>query len=236
MSVAGPYSRPSQSVQAVEAILSRVPYLAELPVEVFAALAQVAVRRRLDADNIIFWEGDPCAGLYVVESGVVKILRMSKDGREQIVAMIHPGDTFNDVAALDGGPNPATTIAHTDAVVWCIQRGDLRRTVDRYPVLAWALIASMAKRARHLIGLVEDLALHSVKSRLARLLLNQAQSNESDDVPRLLTQEEMASRLGTVREMVGRSLRSLAADGILEFDRHRIVILDADRLIEEADK
>jgi len=226
----------TQADTSINAILSQVPYLAGLSAQIFAALGEVAIRRRVDAEGIIFWEGEPCAGLYVVESGVVKVLRMSKDGREQIVTMIHPGDTFNDVAALDGGPNPATTIAHTETVVWCIQRDDLRHIVNRYPPLAWALIASMAKRTRHLIGLVEDLSLHSVKSRLARLLLAQAQANESDDVPRLLTQEEMASRLGTVREMVGRSLRSLATDGILEFDRHRIVILDADRLTAEAEK
>ena len=229
------HQNPPLPPQSVQEILSQVTYLQGLDGEIYAALAQVASRRRLIAGNTIFWEGDPCAGLYMVESGVIKILRMSKDGREQIVAMIHPGDTFNDVAALDGGPNPATTTAHTDAVVWCVPRPELARIVHRYPSLAWALIGTMARRTRHLLGLVEDLSLRSVKSRLAQLLLQQAKANDSDDVPRLLTQEEMASRLGTVREMVGRSLRSLAADGIIEFDRHRILILDADRLAEEAD-
>ncbi len=225
-------SAPPQSAQE---ILSQVTYLQGLDAEIYAALAKVASRRRLTAGNILFWEGDPCAGLHMVESGVIKILRMSKDGREQIVHMVHAGDTFNDVGALDGGPNPATATAHTDAVVWCVPRLELERIVHRHPALAWALIGTMARRTRQLLGLVEDLSLRSVKSRLAQLLLQQAQANDSDDVPRLLTQEEMASRLGTVREMVGRSLRSLAGDGVIEFDRHRIVILDADRLAEEAD-
>lgn len=228
-------SHPTVQFSPMVEILSRVPYLTGLDPAIFTALAQVANRRRLDAGNIISWEGDPCAGLFVVESGAVKILRMSKEGREQIVHIAHAGETFNDVAALDGGPNPATTIALSDVVVWCIPRPDLERLVHRYPPLAWALIASMARRTRQLLGLVEDLSLRSVKSRLARLLLKQAQANEGDRAPRLLTQEEMASRLGTVREMVGRSLRSLAADGIIQFDRHRIAILDAERLAEEAD-
>ena len=77
--------------------------------------------------------------------------------------------------------------------------------------------------------------MRTVKGRVARLLLDQAQTNQADVVPRLLTQEEMASRLGTVREMVGRALRSLAADGVIEFDRHRIVILDPLRLAQEAE-
>jgi len=81
----------------------------------------------------------------------------------------------------------------------------------------------VAGMARHLVDLVEDLAMRTVKGRVARLLLDQAQTNQADVVPRLLTQEEMASRLGTVREMVGRALRSLAANGVIEFDRHRIV-------------
>lgn len=77
--------------------------------------------------------------------------------------------------------------------------------------------------------------MRSVKGRLANLLLDQAEANETDAVPRMLTQEEMASRLGTVREMVGRALRGLASDGIIEFDRHRIVVLDVERLRKEAE-
>ena len=77
--------------------------------------------------------------------------------------------------------------------------------------------------------------MRSVRGRLAHLLLMLAGESEDDEVPRLLTQEQMASKLGTVREVVGRALRDLAADRIIEFDRHRIVILEPDRLAEEAD-
>ena len=93
----------------------------------------------------------------------------------------------------------------------------------------------MASRARYLVGLVEDLAMRNVRGRLARLLLEEAEGTERRTVPRMLTQEEMAARLGTVREMVGRTLRSMAASGLIEFDRHRIVILDPERLAEEAE-
>ena len=100
--------------------------------------------------------------------------------------------------------------------------------------MAWALIESLARRARHLVGLVQDLSMRNVRGRLARLLLEQAQSAGDESIPRMLTQEEMASHLGTVREVVGRALRGLASNGIIQFDRHRIVILDAERLAEEA--
>ncbi|HRW07226.1 MAG TPA: Crp/Fnr family transcriptional regulator, partial [Caldilineaceae bacterium] len=156
-------------------------------------------------------------------------------GREQTLNTFSPGDTFNDVAVLDGGRSPATALAFTDAILWRIARSDLQHLAMRHPALAWALIESIARRARYLVGLVQDLSLRSVKSRLAKLLLDQARAAEEEVVPRMLTQEEMASRLGTVREVVGRALRSLAAAGIIEFDRHQIVILDSERLAEEAE-
>ena len=96
-------------------------------------------------------------------------------------------------------------------------------------------IESISRRTRQLVGMVQDLSMRSVKGRLAHLLLEQAEANEDDALPRMLTQEEMASRLGTVREMVGRALRSLASAGIIEFDRHRIIILDVERLRKEAE-
>lgn len=209
--------------------------MAGLPVDVVEALANMASRHTYPAGVMLFSEGDPVAGLYLVESGSVKVCRFSKEGREHTLHVFTAGDTFNDVAALDGGPNPASAIAFTDAVAWRVARTDLHRIAQRYPALAWALLESIARRTRYLVGLVQDLSARNVKARLARLLLEQTQVQEPKDMAQMLTQEEMASRLGTVREVVGRALRNLASAGIIEFDRHRIVILDAERLAEEAE-
>ncbi len=216
-------------------LLQKVNLLQGIPNAALQKLVGSAVRRSHSAGAILFVEGDPVVGFYLIESGAVKISRVSQDGREHILLILRAGDSFNEVAALDGGPNPATATAQTDAVVYCILRGELRQTVAEYPALAWAMIESLARRARHLVGMVQDLSMRSVKGRLANLLLEQAQSNAADATPQMLTQEEMASRLGTVREMVGRALRNLANDGIIEFDRHRIVVLDVDRLRREAE-
>ena len=219
------------------ALWQTVPYLTALPLEIIRTLATAASCHRYEAGTLIFTEGDPVSGLFFIEEGTVKICRYSKEGREQILSLFNRGDTFNDVAALDGGPNPATAIAFTDVIMWRIARPDLQQIVQRYPALAWALIESIARRTRHLVGLVQDLSLRSVKGRLAKLLLEQAraQAGTQDSVPRMLTQEEMASRLGTVREVVGRALRSLVASDLIALDRHQIVILDAERLAEEAE-
>ncbi len=212
-----------------------VPYLEGLPLEIIEALANSAIARHHAAGTVIFTEGDADNALYMVEEGTIKICRHSRDGREQTLNTFTRGDTFNDVAALDGGPSPATAIAFTDAVLWRVARSDLQHLATRHSALAWALIESIARRTRYLVGLVQDLSLRSVKSRLAKLLLDQANAGEDDVLLRMLTQEEMASRLGTVREVVGRALRALAATGLIEFDRHQIVILDIEGLREEAE-
>lgn len=184
---------------------------------------------------MIFLEAEPNQGLYLVEQGTVKICRYAADGREHILHLVHPGDTFNDVAALDGGPNPACATAFNDVTLWRIPRAELRRVAAQHPELAWALIESIAQRARYLVNVVQDLAMRNVKGRLARLLLEEARSAERGTPPVALTQEEMASRLGTVREVVGRALRSLAAENVIAMEKQRIVIVDRRRLEQAAE-
>lgn len=211
-----------------------VQYLHGLPRHIISELASVATLHHYGAGEIIFLEFEPVAGLHLVAVGSVKISRFSKDGREHILSVIKRGQTFNDVAVLDGGANPATATALTDADLWCIRRPDLYTIATRYPELAWALIESIARRTRYLVDVVQDLSMRNVKGRLSRLLLEQIDVAEESPA-RMLTQDEMASHLGTVREVVGRALRALATAGIIKIDRHRIVILDRDRLVEEAE-
>lgn len=221
-----------QSTQAAR--WSRVPFLVDVGDEPIAALAEVATRHVYDQGQTIFLEGEPVSGIYLVEFGVVKICRFALDGREHILTLINAGDTFNDVAALDGGPNPACAVAFTTAVVWRIDRTDLKNIVTRYPALAWALIENLAGRSRHLVRVVQDLAARSVRGRLARLLLEQASAGEEGRTPIPLTQEEMAAMLGTVREVVGRTLRGMAADGLIAVERQHIVVVDRAGLEAEA--
>lgn len=228
-------ARLKQNRQAAYALWRQVPYLQAVPTDVVNALADAATSRVYSAGEMIFAEGDPVAGLFLIEQGTVKIARFSNEGREHTLLTLSRGDTFNDVAALDGGPNPATAIASTESVLWRIQRDLLREIARRSPELSWALIESVARRTRYLIGITQDLALRNVRGRVAHLLLQQAEAYERGETPPMLTQEEIASHLGTVREVIGRTLRSLAAEGIIEIDRHRMVILDRARLEAEAD-
>jgi CRP/FNR family cyclic AMP-dependent transcriptional regulator len=216
-------------------LLRELQYFAHLDDEILQAVTEVARMRHYSPDEIIFLEGDPCAGLFIVQSGRVKIFEISVEGREQSLHFVGPGRSFNDVAALDGGPNPATVVAMQPTTCVVIDRDSMVRLVKSYPALALAVIESIAARTRHLVTLVEDLSFRSVQARLARLLLEEAQARgRGDQVPRLMTQQEMAARLGTVREVVGRALRALEDRGVIRIQRHRIVILDRKELERQA--
>lgn len=219
-------------------LLRRVPCFAGLADDLLAALAAVAGERHCARGEVIFLEGDPCAGLFVVVTGGVKIYKLSLQGREQVLRHLGPGSTFNDVAALDGGPNPASAAATADTTLLVFSHADIRRLARAHPALAWAFIESISFHARYLVQMVEDLALRPVKARLARLLLNEAErSIVRSEIGRnqMVTQTEMAARLGTVREMVGRALRELADERLIVMDRHRIVIADRAGLMRVAE-
>jgi CRP/FNR family cyclic AMP-dependent transcriptional regulator len=210
------------------ALLRRLPYFAALDAPTLQAVAAAAVRRTVGADEIVMLEGEPCAGLFVVQSGRVKVTRTSLAGREQILHIAGPGEAFNDVPGFDGGPNPATVQAMADSTLLVIDRATLLSLFDRYPSLAQAVVAVLAARCRQLVAMVEDLSLHGVTARLAGLLLDQA---AQADAP-ALTRAQMAARLGTVREMVSRSLRELEQDGLIRLEGAHIVIVDRAGLVE----
>lgn len=227
----GALSPPTEIV----ALWQQTSFLRAVPASAVLALAQYATPHTYAREEVIFLEGEPTAGLYLVVAGVVKICHYSREGREHILHFIQRGDTFNDVSVLDGGPNPATAVAHTDVTLWRIERNDLRTVVERNPALAWAMIENLARRARLLVSTVQDLAMRNVRGRLARLLLDQAEASERGAAPAPLTQEDIAHHLGTVREVIGRTLRALAADGLIAIERQQIVILDRERLRAEAE-
>lgn len=206
--------------------LKSLPYFRSLEDEQLMRLAQRVIEHTVEKDQIIFLDGEPCAGLYLVREGCVKIYKLSSEGREQILSYVRRGGSFNEVAVFDGGPNPANAAAIEPTTIWILPRQVALEMIERYPQVALAVIHNLGARLRHLVNLVEDLSLRQVSTRLAKLLLETATGAE----PQPLTQQEMAARLGTVREMIGRSLRQLQARGLIRVERGKIVILDREGL------
>ena len=216
-----PVRNPADLAERV-ALLRRLPYFASLAPAVLEGVAALARRRTVNTGEVLFLEGEPCAGLFIVQSGRVKISRMSPEGREHILHFAGPGEAFNDVPVFDGGLNPATVEAISASQLLVIPRSAMLELFERYPQLAQAVVAVLAARCRQLVAQIEDLSLRSVTARLAGLLLDQADQPQAPP----LTRAQMAARLGTVREVISRSLRELEAEGYLRLEGPRIVLLD----------
>jgi CRP/FNR family transcriptional regulator len=177
---------------------------------------------------MIFGETEASGGLWLIEAGSVKVFKLTPDGREHVLHLLGPGDTFNDIAALDGGHNPANAGAASRVQAWVIPAAVLQATLASDHTLALAVIAGLARRVRHQVYQIEDLALRSVSGRLARFILEQAE-NPALAAP-AVTRALIAAHLATTPESVSRALRVLEQSGAIRFDRHRILITKANLL------
>ena len=212
-------------------LLQAVPYFTALDDAALTDVAAEFIIRRYRAGELIFLEGDPEAGLHLVAEGLCKVYRMSEAGREQVLAVLKPGDSCNEVPVVDGGPNPANLVAVEDSTVWVITAQALTRLRHRHPQLNDIIINSLAMRCRQLVQRIHNLSFLSVTGRLAAFLLQQGEADTPLSRHRW-TQDEIAAHLGTVREMVGRAFRELQHAELIAIDRHRIEILDRDGLRE----
>lgn len=208
--------------------LASLPYFRVMSPDRLADLASWAVARTFAAGEIIFMQDDPSAGLWIVEAGRVKISRLSPDGREHILLFVGPGESFNDIPALDGGANPGTATALSPVTAWRLPSEVLLDELRADPELALAVIGILAGRMRQLVQQIEDLALCSVTARLARFLLKQV-TGESVSGPGV-TRTMIAAHLATTPETVSRALRTLEEIGAIRFDRQTILIERADLL------
>jgi CRP/FNR family transcriptional regulator len=213
-------------------LLRGLTYFEKLDAPQLAQLASLAIQRRFEPDALILAEGDASAGLWLLEAGHVKIYKLTPDGREHILHLFGPGDTFNDVAALDRGPNAANAAALGPVLAWVIPTERLQSYLATEQALALGVIQALARRIRQLVLQVEDLALRSVTARLARFILAQAE-NPALGGP-AVTRALIATHLATTPETVSRALRALEQSGAIRFDRHRILIVNAALLREIA--
>jgi len=220
------------SERAVQALCA-VSYFAELDNRAMGAVARAALRRDYGRDEIVFAVDEPCSGLYVIEEGWLKTVKMSIEGREQVLRFVGPGEVVNEVGVFADTRNPATAIALEPTTVWLVHRQTVLQLLEQEPDFARSVVESLAHRVLHLVSMVEDLSLRTVEARLARLLLERAE-DEALQRQRWATQAEMAARLGTVLHVVNRALHELVREGLIEVERHQIRILDPEGLKERA--
>jgi CRP/FNR family transcriptional regulator len=212
------------SESAVTDLLRTLPYFRALDDVSLRRLSAKAVLRAAEAGETLFLEGEPAAGLWMIQQGRAKIYKLNPDGVELVLRIFGDGNTFNDIPALDGGPNAVNAAALSTLTAWVIPAEPLQTLLQNDHRVALAIVQALAGRVRGLVRTVEDLSMYSVNVRLARFLIQQSE-NPSLSGPGV-TRTTIAAHLATTPQTISVSLRELEATGAIEFDRHRIVILD----------
>jgi len=218
------------------ALLHQIPLFAELHDDMLHQLAGRCVRRALPAGSVLFITGDECRGLYMIETGRVRIYRTDVAGREQVLHVEGPGRTAAELPLFDGGPYPASAVTIEDSILIFLPRPAFEYLYRNHPDLAQAVIRALGRRLRHLVHLTETLAFRDVAARLAMVLVGYAERSGSSthagiEIALDRTQEELAHEIGTARESVSRAMKQLRRKGLIEpLERNRLLIPDVQRL------
>jgi len=207
---------------------------------VIEILAQRAVTKRLGRNEILFVAGEAAKGLYVIASGSVRAFRVAADGREQVIHVEHAVTTIAEVAVFDDGNYPSTVAAEEPSVLYFISKRDVLKTALDHPQLALSAAKLIASRLRRCAELVETLSLREVGQRLAALLLAEAyhtgsQTSDGTRIKLNQTHNQLATRIGTVREVVTRTILRLQDQGLIIHEGKNILIPDLDSLATYAD-
>jgi len=209
--------------------IQMMPHFSGLSSSEYDSIKQHFYEKKVSKGEILLFEGDAADTLFFVIEGVVKVFKTSADGKEQILQIIRPGESFNDVPVFGGESNLASAEAMGNVVTCAIKKSDMEVIIREYPRVAANVIQILSQRVTQLVSLVEDLSFRNVTGRVAKVLLEYA-GNGSDEKPRL-TQQEMAAMIGTAREMVGRSLKTLEEEGTIRMERNRVIITNQETLM-----
>ncbi|WP_110180605.1 Crp/Fnr family transcriptional regulator [Nocardioides solisilvae] len=216
-------------------VLRQAPLFSSLDDEAASALRSSMAETRLRRGEVLFHEGDSGDRLYIVVEGKVKLGRSAADGRENLLAVMGPGQMFGELSLFDPGPRSATVTAVTDASFASLSHDDLLKWLDGRPMVARGLLGQLAARLRKSNDVVSDLVFSDVPGRVAKALLDLADrfGRTADDgvhVHHDLTQEELAQLVGASRETVNKALADFASRGWIRLEPRSVVIMDLERL------
>ncbi len=211
--------------------LRRVPFFAVLREDELKVLASYCVVRRLAKDDLLFAEGDPCEGLFVVQAGAIKLFKMAETGREQVLVIERAGSTVAELPLFDGGTFPASAAAVEDSTLLYLPKRVFLDLCRRNSEVAFAVIRTLAWRFRYMTSLVEELSLKEVSHRLARFLRDRAlksgvRTRRGIEFPLEETNQQIAAEIGTVRDLVSRNLRRFVDRGIIRLELRKVIVLD----------
>jgi len=220
-------------------VVRRAPLFAALDDEAAAALIDTMSPSHLERGDVLFHEGDQGDRLYVIGEGKIKLGRSSSDGRENLVAILGPGEMFGELSLFDPGPRTMTATAVAETQLLGLGNDSLTGLLTGRPEVAKALLAALAQRLRRTNEHLADLVFTDVPGRVAKALLDLAERfgrpvEEGVMVSHDLTQEELAQLVGASRETVNKALADFAGRGWLKLEARAVLLLDVDRLRRRA--
>ncbi len=212
-------------------LLKQVAYFTNCSADELNEIKKYIVQKNVQKGEIFLLEGHWCDWLYFVISGVVKVYKESEDGKQQILNLARVGESLNDVSTFDDSPNAASMVAMSPVVLYAIKKTDLKQFVlPRCPQVILNIFKVFATRVRRDSELLGDLAFYQVTGRLAKVLLRYTRERPIEGVK--LTQQDMAYMVGTSREMVNKSLRTLEMKGAISMQRDGINVINKNALEE----
>ena len=226
------------AIDALVHTLRRVPLFTDLSNAELGLLAARATVRHFDPGQIVFSEGDACSELLIIKEGSVKVLKTAANGRRQLLSIERIGNSLSELSIFDGAPYPATAEAEVPTALLSVPAEHFRRICQQHPDVALKVIKVLGHRLRRMGSLVEELSFSTVRSRLLAHLIRLADEAghrcpAGIQVELLENNEELAARLGTVRELISRNLGRLHNEGLIEVRRRLATIPDLDALKKE---
>lgn len=220
-------------------VLKQAPLFRGLDSEATGALAAAMTTIRLHRGAVLFHEGDVGNQLYVVIDGKMKLGRVGTAGRENLMAVLGPGQMFGELSVFDPGPRSTTATAVTTCKLKCLEHPDLQKWLKERPEVALGLLGQLASRLRRTNDVVADLVFSDVPGRVAKALLDLSERfgearGEALVVHHDLTQEELAQLVGASRETVNKALADFAARGWIRLEPRSVTLLDIERLEKRA--
>jgi len=207
-----------------------VPLFRGLTEKQLDLMAEVFPRKRYDPSQIIFSEGEPAAGFYILLSGRLKIYKLSLEGKEQILHIIEPGEPFAEVALFSETRFPAYAEAIEKSEVMFLSRNAFRQLIGNDPTIAMNMLAILSQRLKYFTRLIEDLSLKEVPQRLAAYLVFLARRERSDQVTLGISKGQLASLLGTIPETLSRIIAKMTGRGLIAVSGRKVSILDTENL------
>jgi CRP-like cAMP-binding protein len=206
--------------------LAGIPLFAGLSRPQYEALARIAVRHACRKGERIFSEGDAGTGFYVVVTGRVKIFKVSADGKEQILHLFGPGESFGEVSVFTGQGFPADAVTAVQSTLLFFPRQAFSALIQKDPTLALNMMAQLSRRLMEFAGLIEDLSLKEVPGRLAKYLLFLSEKNGEAEMKLDVSKGQLASLLGTIPETLSRILAKMNRQELIRSRGAQIRIMD----------